>query len=298
MTPNELITSLYRTTLGREPDAPGMAFYVDLLTRGFSLDELIQSFVGSEEFLNRYVASNASRFGEQTEQRFINLLLRDRLPHVLHSVRVNLVKSVAPPAKSILDLGGAHSTDERGALIAIGYPHMPNTLDVIDLPPQDRFYSAGEAQKMVRSGSTLIRYHYQSMADLSNFGEEQFDLVWSGETIEHIEYDEALRMLGGVRRVLKPDGIFALDTPNRSLTAIQVGRENFTHPEHRYEYRAEELAELLRAAGFEIVRQLGLIHLPQTAKSGIFDAREFVANASINDDPTNSYVFYLEAKPA
>jgi SAM-dependent methyltransferase len=297
MTPSALVTAMYRAALGREPDAAGLAFYIDRLKRGSSFDEVIQSFIGSEEFFNRYVASNASRYGEQTEQRFINLLLRDRLPHVLHSVRVALVRTVAPAAKAILDLGGAHSTDERGALLAIGYPHQPETIDIVDLPPQERFYCAGESQKVVRNGPTLVRYHYQSMADLSKFESGRFDLVWSGETIEHIPYDEAVSMLVHVRRVLKPGGTFALDTPNRSLTEIQVGKDNFTHPEHHYEYRAEELVELLQTSGYRIVRQRGLIHLPKAASSGVFDAREFVANANINDDPANSYVFYIEATP-
>jgi SAM-dependent methyltransferase len=297
MTTTELVTALYRTTLGREPDAPGLAFYVDKLAEGFTLDELIQSFTGSEEFLNRYVATNALRYGDQTEQRFINLLLQDRLPHILHAVRVQLVQTVAPAAQAILDLGGAHSADERGALLAIGYPHAPKTVDIIDLPPADRFYTAGEAHKTVRDGATTIRYHYHSMADLSAYPAAAFDLVWSGETIEHIGYDDAMRMLNGVRRVLRPGGVFALDTPNRSLTRIQVGEDNFTHPEHRYEYCAEELAGLLEKAGFRIIRRRGLVHLPKTAASGIFDAREFVANASINDDPARSYVFYIEATP-
>jgi predicted SAM-dependent methyltransferase len=293
----ELITALYRNTLGREPDPQGLAFYIDKMANGFTLDQLIQSFIGSEEFLIHFVTASSDRYGDKTEQRFINLLLQNRLPSILHEVRKQLITTVAPAGRAVLDLGGAHSSDERGALLAVGYPHQPSTLDIIDLPPQDRFYSAGETHKTIRAGATTVRYHYQSMADLSKFATQQFDLVWSGETIEHITYAEAMQMLTGIRRVLKPGGIFALDTPNRTLTEIQVGKDNFTHPEHRYEYRAEELAGLLEQAGFRIVRQLGLVHLPKSAKSREFDAREFVANASINADPANSYVFYIEATP-
>lgn len=46
------------------------------------------------------------------------------------------------------------------------------------------------------------------------FAEEAFDFVFSEHMIEHVPYDAALRMLKECYRVLKPDGVLRIVTPD------------------------------------------------------------------------------------
>ena len=94
------------------------------------------------------------------------------------------------------------------------------------------------------------------MVDLAPYPDASFDLVFSGQTIEHITEAEAEKMLSEVRRVLVPGGWFCLDTPNRRVTELQLGADVLSNPDHKLEYTHEHLSRLLRDGGFEIVGSL------------------------------------------
>jgi len=80
------------------------------------------------------------------------------------------------------------------------------------------------------------------------FAAEGFDLVVSFQVIEHLEDPSAY--LAGISRVLRPEGVALLTTPNR----LQSDREN---PYHVHEYEADELAGLL-GRYFERVEMRGV----------------------------------------
>jgi SAM-dependent methyltransferase len=288
-----VVDELYAGLLGRAADAAGRRCYADMLASGRSLADILVDFVQSEEFFHRYVYLNAERYQGDTQRVVNNLLLGPKLPPLLHQVRVELIRTELPEARKVLDLGGAHSSDPQGALLAMGFPPRADEIVIVDLLPQERFYSTGELNTEYIIGSTKVSYRYQSMSDLSNFPNDAFDLIWSGETIEHIDRDEAMRMLPQIRRILKSEGIFALDTPNRTLTRLQVGDNHVIHPEHRYEYRFEELVEELHKAGFLIKQTKGLVHLRKSLTDQKFYAQEFIEKCSINDYPEESYIFFV-----
>lgn len=73
--------------------------------------------------------------------------------------------------------------------------------------------------------------------------EASVDLVVSFETIEHIGTDDQLRMLAEFRRVLTPDGLLVLSSPNRVEYSERTGYRN---PFHVHELDRDELASLLR----------------------------------------------------
>jgi SAM-dependent methyltransferase len=79
------------------------------------------------------------------------------------------------------------------------------------------------------------------------FADACFDGVISVEVIEHVAQPE--RYLAEVRRVLKPDGTFVLTTPNRLRSSPTPGSR---WPEHRREYRPDELDRLLRSQFAEV----------------------------------------------
>ena len=88
------------------------------------------------------------------------------------------------------------------------------------------------------------------------FADDVFDVVWAGETLEHVA--DVTGLLAEVRRVLAPGGTLAVTTPN--LARLRVAAEALAgHPlEDRLDPRADHLrfftARTLRAvlagAGF------------------------------------------------
>jgi SAM-dependent methyltransferase len=73
------------------------------------------------------------------------------------------------------------------------------------------------------------------------FATASFDVVTSFETLEHISTSEAF--LAELRRVLTPDGLLVLSTPNRDYT--EMNGNTCTNPHHVQEYTASELKQLL-----------------------------------------------------
>ncbi len=72
------------------------------------------------------------------------------------------------------------------------------------------------------------------------FPDARFDVVVAFEIIEHIEKDA--EFLREVKRILKPEGLAILSTPNRVFSREQEIAEN---PFHIREYSEKEFAELL-----------------------------------------------------
>lgn len=81
--------------------------------------------------------------------------------------------------------------------------------------------------------------------------DESVDLVVSFETIEH--HDRHVEMISEIRRVLRPDGVLIISSPNRPVYSDKAGHHNEFHVK---ELDFAELDELLRAK-FEKVRYYG-----------------------------------------
>ena len=80
------------------------------------------------------------------------------------------------------------------------------------------------------------------------------DLVFAGQTTEHLWADELSGFLLEAHRVLRPDGTLALDSPNRLVTE----HLHWSHGGHTVELSAAEMSELLHLAGFELLSTNGL----------------------------------------
>ena len=65
-------------------------------------------------------------------------------------------------------------------------------------------------------------------------------------------------MLDTVHKILKPGGVFCLDTPNRRVTRLHYP-DTYSHPDHKIEYTAELLSEKLTGHGFSIVERFGVL---------------------------------------
>ena len=84
-------------------------------------------------------------------------------------------------------------------------------------------------------------------------GQHVFDVVVSFETMEHLSPTPQIAFLREVKRLLNPDGVFLVSSPNKRLYSAASGTEN---PFHRQEYDVEELRLLLQNH-FQHVRLLG-----------------------------------------
>ncbi len=92
------------------------------------------------------------------------------------------------------------------------------------------------------------------------FGDDAFDLVWAGETLEHVA--DLTGLLAEVRRVLVPGGALVVTTPN--LARLRVAAEALVggplesrldpRADHLRFFTARTLRRVLDGAGFTNVR--------------------------------------------
>ncbi len=215
----------------------------------------------------------------------------------LHFGRGIFVRSL-PAARRILDIGGVAVGVPYGALVLMGYPYRFDELVIVDLPSEDRheLYRTAEEPRSVDTPAGRVTYRYHSMTDLSDYAPESFDMVYSGESIEHITRREAEHVMAEVRRVLRPGGVFALDTPNATMTRLQ--QDAYIDPDHEYEYTHGELAAMLRGNGFVIERAQGINYGGTSRARGTFDPGALATKRGLFDDIDACYLLaYVCRRP-
>lgn len=275
---DDFLRLAYNFVLEREPDQAAWDLYRQNLaegskTRATLLDEM------------RY--SSEYRFSMNPR----NMLLS------LHHSRCDFVRSF-PRAKRILDLGGTAQHDPAGAMIVMGYPYRFDELIIVDLPHDDRHdiytHSAPITEHAHPQG--MVRYRYHSMVDLSQYEDDSFDLVYSGQTIEHVSPDDCDTVLNGVYRVLKPGGWFMVDTPNGPVCRMQ--QDEFINPDHEVEYGHEEFVAKLRAAKFNVRLEQGLNWCGPSIDAGAFSVENAAWNRGVYGTPAECYLLaYGAQKP-
>jgi SAM-dependent methyltransferase len=215
----------------------------------------------------------------------------------LHYGRGVFIRSL-PRARRILDIGGVAVGVPYGALVLMGYPYRFEEIVIVDLPSEDRheLYQTDDEPTSVETAGGRVSYRYHSMADLSRYPSGSFDMVYSGESIEHVTRREAEHVVSEAYRVLRPGGVFALDTPNAALTRLQ--QDAFIDPDHKHEYRHAELSALLRGHGFVVERAHGINFGGVSAQDGEFDPTEVATKRGLFDDINRCYLLaYVCRRP-
>ncbi len=123
------------------------------------------------------------------------------------------------------------------------------------------------------------------------------DLVFAGQTSEHLWADELAGFLLEARRVLRPGGILALDSPNRLVTE----HLRWSHGGHTIELSASEMEHLLVLAGFEVLTTAGIWlsvldgrHL--ALEEGVEDPAVLVRRVACGRDaPDECFVWWINA---
>lgn len=271
MTSEQAFRVAFNVVLRREPNAAEARD---------NLPALREHVLPRSELVDRLRGSTEYRFGVPYTQ--------PTLPQSLHMSRCEFIVSL-PRARTILDIGGGDVHHAEGALVTMGYPYPFDALTIIDLPDDERhpLYRAPE-HTTVQSRLGPVTYRYHSMSDLSSYPDESFDLVYSGQSIEHVTEPEADHVLREVHRVLRAGGHFAFDTPNGRITRLQ--QPAFIDLDHEVEYTAAALDDKLRRAGFEIVERKGLNYVGEAAARNVFDFDEASRNRGVFSDAEDCYL--------
>jgi SAM-dependent methyltransferase len=277
--PPELqLSAIYELLLGRKPDPAGTASYLPGLQDGsMSAAQLAEWIYASSEWW--------------TVAPFT------QLAPSLHFSRSLFVRSL-PRARRILDLGGTALGSDKGAMVLMGYPYAFDELVVVDLPPDDRneLYKESVSRNVIQTELGPVHYHYHSMSDLAQYADNSFDLVYSGQSIEHVPVDEATRVLAEAARILRPGGHLGLDTPNARVCRVQ--QPGFIDPDHDHEYTHGELTDKLHAAGFEILEAKGLNLAARSVAEGRFSVQEVATHRGLFAAIEDCYLLsYLCRKP-
>ena len=275
----ELLGGLFHLLFDRDPVlTPDGAFVRELEDGTLSPRQLVEWLIHSDEWSNR------SRMTE--------------LGPSLHSSRGAFIR-LLPRARRILDLGGTALNEPTGAMVAMGYPYPFDELVIVDLPSEDRnaLYHEDAVRDTVQSERGGITYRYHSMTDLSAYATHSFDLVYCGQSIEHVTRREASAVYDQVRRVLRPGGVFALDTPNAVVTRLQ--QEQFIDPDHKHEYSHREMVEDLEGHGFEIRDAIGLNYAGRCLEEGAFSVEEIATRRGLYAEIEACYLLaYICRTPA
>jgi SAM-dependent methyltransferase len=145
-----------------------------------------------------------------------------------------------------------------------------------------------------------VEWLERSLGDLSPVEDGEVDLVFAGQVLEHLWPEEITAFLLESRRVLRPGGTLAMDSPNRRVTAAI----RWAHPEHTVEFRSDEIGELLELAGFDDLRVRGVwlcfdrgrrrfLSLEGGPRERAWPAERRAAEAE--DRPEDAFVWWVEA---
>lgn len=193
-------------------------------------------------------------------------------------------------AKAPVDLGqGTFKHKTKAKLIAFSYvPKCASKCAALDLGCGDGYWS----EKLKAKGYKTISadqereypnvdsdYRYDSMVptDLEKelpFPNNSFDLVWCSEVIEHLE--KYRLAIAEIRRVLKPDGMYILTTPNSYfwlyyfLKLFGLSHKDWQNEGHKNFFHINDIKKLFPSAKiygyfpyiilkFKIKRLIGLL---------------------------------------
>lgn len=215
----------------------------------------------------------------------------------VHETRIELVKRHLPAARRIVDVGGASGILPQGGLYQMEYPHRAEKLVIVDLPHETKpgQFASADRQSVYRDGifAEEIVHVHTTMTDLSSIADGWADLVWSGQSIEHITEDEGRVLFREVRRVLRPGGAFCLDTPNHRVARL-LRPDAFLDGDHKLEYRPAQLKGNILAEGFEFVRALAVVPMPLSVRAGKFLKLEaYHGLRRFSDTPDEGFAFFL-----
>jgi SAM-dependent methyltransferase len=276
MPPRQTVRTAYQVILDREPEVGAREEFEPALRQGrISRRGITESLIHSEE--------------ARTARPITDVLLS------MHVSRSEFVRGL-PRASRILDLGGTHQGYADGALVHLGYPYPFSHLLVVDLPAEQRheIYRGGSDGSSVASPLGPVSFAFHSMTALDGYDDASFDLVYSGQSIEHVTEEEGATVLAEAHRVLVPGGWLCLDTPNGP--AWRLESDQLMNPDHKVEYSRAQLVGAVEHAGFEVCEIKGLNYMGEAMASGRFDEVEASAHHGVFAEADECLLLALVAR--
>ena len=100
-----------------------------------------------------------------------------------------------------------------------------------------------------------VQWLRRTLGDMAPVPTGSIDMVFAGQVIEHLWADDVADFLIESHRVLRPGGLIALDSPNRSVTEAIAWQQ----PEHTVEFSVDEIEAMMGLAGFEVEELRGVL---------------------------------------
>lgn len=209
------------------------------------------------------------------------------LSELLHALRSRELQNIPGGAKVFLSAGCAGGWYFEW--INENYPGIERHFGVEAYSPQP--------QDLPDEVTWLSDFIY----DMKSVSNNAVDLVFAGQTVEHLWPDELAGFLDESYRVLKEEGLLVLDSPNQP-----VGKKlGWFHPEHTMEFSIDEIKELVTLAGFVDLRVKGIwlcydrrrkkfLPLEPDLDQIDLDTNKRITKAK--DRPEDSFIWWLEAK--
>jgi 2-polyprenyl-3-methyl-5-hydroxy-6-metoxy-1,4-benzoquinol methylase len=134
-----------------------------------------------------------------------------------------------------------------------------------------RYFGADLNRAGLRRGRAMYPWANYSAQNIGALGWSAgaFGVVLCLEVIEHVPPEERLTLLRELLRVLTPDGLLVLSTPNGRLNAWKRVFGRKCERSHYRELASEEVSDLARGAGAQVVsaRALSNVILPASRLS-------------------------------
>jgi SAM-dependent methyltransferase len=159
----------------------------------------------------------------------------------LHELRSRELRRLQPGAKTVLSGGAA------GAWYFDWFHSCYET-------PIERHIAVEAFSPEPERLPSEVEWLSRTLGDLTPVATSCVDLVYAGQTLEHLWPEDVVGFLLEAHRVLKPGGRIVLDSPNRRISIAM----RWLQPEHTVEFTVSEIKELLACAGFVDIEIRGL----------------------------------------
>jgi 2-polyprenyl-3-methyl-5-hydroxy-6-metoxy-1,4-benzoquinol methylase len=194
-----------------------------------------------------------------------------------------------------------HNRSERGAGFVFARPERETLFPrdvagpgrrVLDLGCRDgaltETFAAGnevvgvdaDREALTEAAKLGIETHWADLDQPLQFEDGSFDVVVAGELLEHLR--DPHRLVGEIRRVLRPGGTFVASVPNayrlKGRLLFLLGRPPENDPTHLQMFRPDDVRALL--AGFEqpelhfVAGRLVPLHARLFANDIVFSGRK------------------------
>jgi SAM-dependent methyltransferase len=143
-----------------------------------------------------------------------------------------------------------------------------------------------------------VRWNATTADRFDGVADRSIDLIFAGQTSEHLWADELANFLLQSQRVVVPGGLVVLDSPNRLITE----HLDWSHGGHTVELSSDEISELLELAGFEVLSIRGVWRCRfedrvYQLEEGLDDPALLVQRiAGGPDHPNDSFVWWVVAQ--